>query len=1209
MKVKNKAILIVIIVISALSSFFLYQGISNYNLYINDQISSATNNFNAIITDTKERLKSPYLVRIRGFIDTNPLIAKYLATHDRDLLYDFCLPKYKVLNQENHHFDTMQFYLKDGTPFLRVPTHESSAPHYVKPEIIQQAAHNKNKPLSGFQFNGVADLLRIIQPIYFKGEYVGALEFGIHTEQILHSLRETLEADVACYFVKDSLPNEFLAKKEHLQRGQHIIITHDNPVFAELPPEISLKSNDQEIVSNNKQQILHTHPIFKDFDGKVIGGVIALQDITSITNKKQLFVRNAIMATIFLLTLSFVVLQLSFKRIIGKLEKSRQQQGELVRKLTIEVQNRQQAENLLLKNHQLLEQRVAERTSSLAAVNLSLERKIVEHFHAEEELNKIFNTAADAMRVIDNDFEVTRVNDPMLTLSGFSLDEFIGHKCYDVFPGFCCHTPECPLIQILGGKVHIEVELEKISKTGKTIPCILTAKPLYDQDGLCIGIVENFKDITTRIASEKALQWESAVNAAMAQLGSAFMLQKSIDDISFLLLEQAIQLTDSKHGFVGFLDPQSGNLICPTLTMDIGPSFKLDSKPVMLKNARGLLGWVLENKKSLLSNNPAADPRAIGVPKGHFAIKRILAAPALLGEKLVGAIFLANAQNDYTETELQVVEQLANLYAIAVQKKHFENDLAAAKAAAEKANTAKSGFLANMSHEIRTPMNAIIGMNRLALDSATDHEQKRYLNIVQNSAEFLLSLLNDILNFSKIEAGQLELEERPFHLDDVLQTVNNTLTGTAQVKGLKFSFYPPANLHTALIGDELRLGQILLNLVSNAIKFTETGEIIIQVETLDQDASKVVLQFSVKDTGIGLLEEVQNSIFDQFSQADSSITRTFGGTGLGLAISKRLTHLLGGEIWLESEVGKGSTFYFTAPFARGDANMVVKKTSAIAERSLSTPLKILLVEDNPFNQELAQLVLEKQGHTVFCAENGLRALEQIVSKSFDAILMDVQMPALDGMQTTRLIRECEQQSAISSEKHQELLQRVQNKIRGMRIPIIAMTAQAMPGDREKCLESGMDDYITKPFQPEEVFSVLAEIINGSLNRNDGKPTKVAAHIKENKELPPVIVRDAEEHLLQHHRLSPKKLEHMITTLRTSISKSISLAEKALLQGDMAQLTFGAHTLMGTLLTIGQNEWASIAAIVESGGKTGENHDYAALIKDLKRGLAPLIVEN
>ncbi|MCK4839254.1 MAG: response regulator, partial [Desulfobulbaceae bacterium] len=507
------------------------------------------------------------------------------------------------------------------------------------------------------------------------------------------------------------------------------------------------------------------------------------------------------------------------------------------------------------------------------------------------------------------------------------------------------------------------------------------------------------------------------------------------------------------------------------------------------------------------------------------------------------------------------------------------------------------------------PMNAIIGMNRMALESETDPEQKRRLNIVQTSAEFLLSLLNDILNFSRIEAGQIELEERPFLLSDVLQTVDNTLSIKAQEKGLNFSLYPPEDLPTALVGDELRLGQILLNLVSNAIKFTETGEIILKIETLDQDNSKVVLLFSVKDTGIGLLGEAQNRIFDQFSQADSSISRTFGGTGLGLAISKRLTHLLGGEIWLESEIGKGSTFYFTAPFKLASTKMEVKRSPAIPERSRSTPLKILLVEDNTFNQELAQQVLEKQGHTVIWAENGVKALEKLTSTSFDVILMDVQMPGLDGLQTTRFIRKCEKQSDISSEKHQELLQHVQNKIKGLRIPIIAMTAQAMPGDREKCLESGMDGYITKPFQPEEIFSVLDEIINGILNRNDNKPTKVTADMRDNKELPPVVVRDAAEYLIQQHQIHPKKVESMITTLRTSISKSMGQAESALIQGDMKQLTFWAHNIKGTLWTIGQNEWAELAEIIESGEINSENHDYAALIKDLKRGLAPLIVEN
>jgi signal transduction histidine kinase len=512
---------------------------------------------------------------------------------------------------------------------------------------------------------------------------------------------------------------------------------------------------------------------------------------------------------------------------------------------------------------------------------------------------------------------------------------------------------------------------------------------------------------------------------------------------------------------------------------------------------------VLDRAARIVQGNPAAlrvfptlrhgDLLDATVPELVHALKKFPGSGGRQAEfeSTVGeSVYLVRADEILTQGE--EAGSLVILYDI-TERKRAEGALKGAKEAAEAASRAKSDFLANMSHEIRTPMNGIIGMTELALDTNLSSEQREYLELVRLSADSMLGVINEILDFSKIEAGKLSLERIDFDLREIVGDTMKTLAIRSRQKGLDLNYSVSPGVPAALIGDPGRLRQVLVNLAGNAIKFTEQGNICVEVDKEEQNEFDLLLHFIVRDTGIGVPADKQETIFDAFAQADGSTSRKYGGTGLGLAISAQLAAMMGGRVWVESPAGKerfrsskgadaasadrqpGSAFHFTARFdLQRDALRAVEPTlrdfqevralvAGDSPRMQILPakvLRILVAEDNVVNQTLAVRLLEKHGHIAVIAGNGQEALDTLKHQEFDVVLMDVQMPEMNGFDATAAIRQTE-------------------KGTGGRIPIIAMTAHAMKGDEERCLAAGMDGYVSKPVTPDELFRAIEELVRSA----------------------------------------------------------------------------------------------------------------------------------
>lgn len=889
----------------------------------------------------------------------------------------------------------------------------------------------------------------------------------------------------------------------------------------------------------------------------------------------------------------------------------------------------------------------------------------------------------------DRDGKIVFANQQFCETVGFALDELLGKTDFDLFPRELAEKYREDDVRVLtSGKVLHDVEKHQ-SAEGEDRYVEIFKGPICNARGKEVGVQVIFWDVTERTKADEALEHERYLLQTLMDNLPDFIYFKDIQS-RFLKINKAIadrfELNDPSEALgksdFDFFGPEHAQQA-------------REDEQKMMESGRPVIG--LEEKETW--------------PDGHVTWASTTKLP--LKGKDGSVIGTCGITQDITA------------------RKQVEVQLRAAKEAAEAANRAKSDFLANISHEIRTPMNAVIGMAELLLDTNLDPAQRQYVEMVWESGESLLMLINDILDFSKIEAGKLDIEEVGFNLRDTLGDTMKSLAVRAHRKSLELAFRVSPDVPEDLRGDPGRLRQIVVNLVGNAIKFTEEGEVVLGVTSVSNSATDVVLQFSVSDTGIGIPKNKQSRIFGAFEQADSSTTRRHGGTGLGLAICKRLIKLMGGRIWLESEVGKGSVFRFTIAFRQSgiktsraeqaeqiagmqvlvvddnetnrrileemlrirgmrpimangadealgllraaqdtsapvplvltDINMpdvdgytlveqirrdvglknvvVMVLTSgertedrarcqelgvaarllkpvkqselmdaiifAFTERTLKTetptsggplddrpampPMRILLAEDAIANQVLAVGLLKKWDHVVTVANNGLEAVEQLASQPFDLVLMDVQMPEMDGLEATKRIREMEREGKIFSETTTP-------------VPIVAMTAHAMKGDRERCLESGMDGYVTKPIRVAELVKTINQVTSNESTPPTGTSssgrTSETSHESEIDWTLALRSVEGDQDLLKD----------VAAAFLEEVPGHLQELSAAVTAGDARAIQRVAHLLKGVSTTFGANRARASAERLEIMGRTGHLDESVAEHAKLEEILERTIAE-
>ncbi|MCZ2483678.1 PAS domain S-box protein [Aquirufa nivalisilvae] len=669
-----------------------------------------------------------------------------------------------------------------------------------------------------------------------------------------------------------------------------------------------------------------------------------------------------------------------------------------------------------------------EQTGKLYGIarDITASKKIIEE---NNRLSWVAKGTDNIVVIADPQGLIEWVNDPFEKLTGYTLDEVIGKKpgSFLQYEGTDQGTSQA-MQEAIANRQVFKGEIRNRSKSGREYWLELSINPIFNNQHELINFIAIESDITEK--KEKDLEISNLLATQIAIFNGAGLaiiftdvngVVQKVNQATLELFEyEEDEIVNMLLSQIPCFDMDELIQYNVELSEEYGTEFVPSFETFVMRTRS--TGKPERREWTLISKSGKRIPIWLGVT----CVKNET------GE-IIGYLGVAE---DYTE------------------HKQAQNELIRAKEIAESAANAKDSFLANMSHEIRTPLNAIIGFTELLQQRNLPSPDCEYIENIQTAGDHLLLLINDILDLSKIDSGKIEMEIQPFSLKESLKHVYSILKVKSQKKAIEFSLFLDADLPDAVIGDKGRLNQVLINLAGNAIKFTEEGEVIISVKKVQETDSRVSLRFSVKDTGIGISEEKIKTIFDRFTQAEASTTRKFGGSGLGLNIAKQLVELQGGKIELKSQLGRGSEFSFVLELEKTKQVLESQQNKKSSNLSLEQSVSILMCEDNEMNQRLAKTVITNFGFQLDIANNGKDGIELLKQKSYDLILMDLQMPEMDGYQATKYIR-----NEMKSD-----------------IPIIAMTAHSLVGEQQKCFDIGMNGYVSKPYKQQELLQKIQEFI-------------------------------------------------------------------------------------------------------------------------------------